>query len=77
MKKEDRHAYWDGGPNMVNKFLEDHDKGCSSNRYCKRLKLCGANPETFEINVQSPHLSPRRPEKKPKKNDLNFIMNGQ
>ncbi|RXW23240.1 hypothetical protein EST38_g2614 [Candolleomyces aberdarensis] len=77
VKREDRHAYWDGGPNMVNKFLEDHYKGCSSNRYCKRLKLCGANPETFEIDIQPSHPSPRRPEKKPKKHDLNFLINGQ
>jgi hypothetical protein len=35
-------AYWDGGPQMIERFVEQHREPCQTNWICKALHLATA-----------------------------------
>lgn len=47
-----RDVYWDGGPNMIKKFHEQHDAACGSNWVCNGLHL--ATTEVKDKKLTTP-----------------------
>lgn len=79
-ESRNRHAYWDGGPEMIESLLRQHDEGCRHNHYCGKLEMREAEP--FNLASAAPSSQSRSTPKKRAmeeqemdKKPLGFLLN--
>lgn len=71
--KEDRAAYWDGGPKKIQDFRDQHARDCNQNWVCQRLSLHNVHVVAKGDAVDDEHPGAEEPEK----HGLDFILNSR